>query len=134
MPHLRDLLVAALGKFVAKSVRPDHGAGLHANASPQHTFAREHNARHQPAVVADAGLAANEDLGLKVNALTDLSPSLNHAERPDRGGRGDHGPRCHHGRRVDARQRRRPKQPLDPGANASQRDGRVFHQQEELTG
>ena len=128
VPHLRDLLVATLGKLVAKSVRPDHSAGLHANASPQHTLAREHNAWHQPAVVADAGLAADEDVGLKVNALTDLSPRLNHAQRPDRGGRGDPCPRRHHGRRMDARQGHGPKQPLDPGTNASQRDGGVFYQ------
>ena len=73
--------MAALDELIPKTVRTDDDPGLEAHAPAQGASARDHTTRHDEAVLADLGIASDENRGLQIGAGTDLGAFLDNAQR-----------------------------------------------------
>ena len=129
---LRDLLVAAGHKLIAKAIGADDDARLQPHAVTQPAGGSEHHPGHEPATRTDPGILANVNRSLQHGAGPDGGLGFHHTQRADIRRRidlrrsGDHRTGMHAGRRL------RPERLFDPGAKPGQGHRRVFDKNKDL--
>jgi hypothetical protein len=127
---LRDFFMAALVKFITKTIGTNYGSGLEPDTLAQGALGRDDAAWHQPAIVAQDGTSPDKHLGLQMNAFTEASAGFDHAKGTD-GSRGrDDRARRHASRGMHASGGLWPERLLDASADLSEGYRWIFDQDE----